>query len=131
MVHQDRYRDPSREELEEALTDMAGVTARGNWAQTLARYFARGGTMEKREPLLREVLERQGFSHAANLDELMAGAEAAGFYDARVRRVNNTFEAWLDGVTVAHRGEGSSPSQALRAAVGEAERATRNVKPAY
>ena len=59
VVHVDRYRKPERTEISRAVTAMASITARGNWAQTLARYFAKGGTMEQREPLLKAMIERQ------------------------------------------------------------------------
>ncbi|PYE55895.1 nitroreductase family protein [Deinococcus yavapaiensis] len=134
VVHQDAYREPSPEELDGALADMASITARGNWAQSLARYFASDGTMEAREVLLRRVLLRQGFDHVRlpgevasdplteSLDALFEAAERAGFSDVRVRRRGGGFEAWLDRVEVAHRGDGSSPSEALRSAIADAER---------
>ena len=59
VLHQDRYREPERSELGAMQTDMAGITARGDWALTLARYFASGGSMEAREPGLQKMLARQ------------------------------------------------------------------------
>jgi len=120
VLHEDRYRDPTEEELEEALAGMAGITSRGDWAQTLARYFASGGSMEARDVVLREVLAEQGFSHVRDFDALMREAEAAGFPDVRVRRRGDGFEAWLDRVERAHRGEGASASEALRDAIRDA-----------
>ena len=62
VVHQDRYREPERAELDGMQADMAGITARGDWAQTLARYFASGGGMEAREVGLQKMLARQGLT---------------------------------------------------------------------
>lgn len=59
VVHENTYREPTPEELTQAQHDMAPITARGDWAQTLSRYFARGGSMEQRETLLQRVLEAQ------------------------------------------------------------------------
>ena len=59
IFHENTYRDPSIDELTSAVHGMAAISARGNWAQTLARYFAPGGTMETREPLLRALVEKQ------------------------------------------------------------------------
>lgn len=59
VVHVDAYREPSAAEIERAVSEMAPITARGNWAQTLARYFAKGGTMEAREPHLNSMIEKQ------------------------------------------------------------------------
>ncbi|MBB6099796.1 nitroreductase [Deinobacterium chartae] len=123
VLHTDRYRLPENDELEQALTDMAPITARGDWAQTLARYFAVGGTMELREGRLRDLLARQGFGHAREFDTAFARAEALGFPEVLVRRRGESFEAWVDRPDRAHRGESaSSPSQALRAALEEASR---------
>ena len=62
VLHQDRYREPEKFELDGMQTDMAGITARGDWAQTLARYFAKGGGMEVRETGLQIMLSRQGLA---------------------------------------------------------------------
>ena len=62
VLHRDRYREPERSELDAMQTDMAGITARGDWAQTLARYFASGGGMEAREVGLQRMLARQGLT---------------------------------------------------------------------
>ena len=120
VVHEDRYRVPSEEELEGALADMAPISARGDWAQTLARYFAVGGNMEARDVILRDVLARQGFSHVRDLDALFEEAERVGFDDVRIRRRGEAFEVWLDRVERAHRGEGLSPLAAFRSALDEA-----------
>ena len=62
VLHEDAYREPIDAELDEALAVMAPITARGDWAQTLARYFAAGGGMEGREGPLRDVLRQQGLA---------------------------------------------------------------------
>ena len=62
VLHRDRYREPDAAELDGMQTDMAGITARGDWAQTLARYFASGGGMEAREVGLQKMLARQGLT---------------------------------------------------------------------
>jgi FMN reductase (NADPH) len=59
VVHVDHYRDPSDEQLQKSINAMAPITARGDWAQTLARYFAVGGTMEERNGPLKKYLDRQ------------------------------------------------------------------------
>ncbi len=59
IVHEDTYREPSESEINESVALMASITARGNWAETLARYFAKDGTMEKREGSLRAILKKQ------------------------------------------------------------------------
>ncbi|AFZ66512.1 nitroreductase family protein [Deinococcus peraridilitoris] len=123
ILHEDRYRLPTGAEIEGALADMAPITARGDWAQTLAGYFALGGTMEARDVTLQAVLARQGFSHVRSFDEAFARAETLGFADLRVRRRGEGFEAWLDRVEAAHRGEGNSPLQALLEAIEDASQA--------
>ncbi|WP_424949295.1 nitroreductase family protein [Deinococcus sp.] len=62
VLHQNRYREPEAGELDGMQADMAAITARGDWAQTLARYFAKGGGMELREVGLQKMLERQGLT---------------------------------------------------------------------
>ena len=60
VLHENSYREPDAGELDEALARMAPISARGDWAGTLARYFAAGGSMETREVGLQAVLTRQG-----------------------------------------------------------------------
>lgn len=133
VVHENSYREPSAAELDAALTDMAPITARGDWAQSLARYFAVGGSMEDREPRLRAALRRQGFGHVAvgagaqrpanspaDLDELTRQAGALGYPAWQLRRAGAGFEVWLDNVVSAVRGEGPTPTAALLAAVSAA-----------
>ncbi|ADV66428.1 nitroreductase family protein [Deinococcus maricopensis] len=62
VLHEDAYREPSAAELDEALAVMAPITVRGDWAGTLARYFAAGGGMESREGPLQAVLRQQGLA---------------------------------------------------------------------
>ena len=124
VLHENTYKLPSPAELEEALRRMASITARGDWAQSLARYFATHGTMEAREVTLQKALEQQGFSHtSSDLNSLYAQAEAAGFPEILIRRSPNGFMAWIDRPELAHGGEGATPSAALEAAVLEAQRA--------
>ncbi|MBB5233217.1 nitroreductase family protein [Deinococcus budaensis] len=64
IVHQDRYRDPSDEDLRHATEVMNPIAARagkpGDWARLLRMYFGQGGGMEAREPGLVAALKRQG-----------------------------------------------------------------------
>ncbi|WP_407571013.1 nitroreductase family protein [Deinococcus altitudinis] len=77
VVHQNRYREPEKSELDGMQTDMAAITARGDWAQTLGRYFAKGGGMEVREVGLQKVLARQGLTPgAAGTSQTDTSAEA-------------------------------------------------------
>jgi FMN reductase (NADPH) len=127
ILHQDHYRDPSPAEIEAALMRMAPITSRGDWGQSLARYFAVGGTMEARDQVLRQVLREQGFDHVTTaptlptLDEIVAKANALGFGEVLVRAKNNAFEAWIDQPDRAHRGDGATPSAALAAALADLE----------
>lgn len=128
LFHTDHYHVPSEAELDAALERMAPITSRGDWAQSLARYFAVGGTMEAREVHLRRFLAAQGFSHVRpplerDLNTLFAEAEALGYPEVVLRRKNGALEAWVDDGRVAHRGEGERATDALegalRAARGE------------
>ena len=62
VLHEERYREQAPEEIEADVAAMAAITRSRDWVGVLTRYFGRGGTMEAREPLLRRVLERQGFA---------------------------------------------------------------------
>ena len=109
---------------------MAPISARGDWAQSLARYFAVGGTMEAREVMLRDFLTAQGFSHLHNLDEpnldkLFARAESLGYPETVLRRKGSVVEAWIDEGRVAHRGEGQGATQALAGAIDAALEASK------
>jgi FMN reductase (NADPH) len=61
VIHENSYKIPSTIELREATNLMASITARGNWPQTLAGYFAKGGSMESREIKMRELLDKKIF----------------------------------------------------------------------
>lgn len=126
LFHTDKYHRPSAAELDVALERMAPITARGDWAQTLAGYFAVGGTMEAREVMLRDFLTVQGFSHLHNLDELFARAEALGYPETVLRRKGSVVEAWIDEGRVAHRGEGVGASEALTGAINAALEASKS-----
>jgi len=127
LFHTNKYHRPSGEELDVALERMAPITARGDWAQSLARYFAVGGTMEAREVMLRDFLTTQGFSHLhnssednldePNLDKLFARAESLGYPETVLRRKGSVVEAWIDEGRTAHRGEGVGATQALTGAI--------------
>lgn len=56
VVHENRYRRLNEAELDRGIEAMASITARGDWAATLARYFAESGSMETREKVLEEFL---------------------------------------------------------------------------
>lgn len=59
VVHVDKYDIASDEEFQKGALEMASITARGDWVQTLARYFAEGGTMEAREKMLTDFLNKK------------------------------------------------------------------------
>jgi FMN reductase (NADPH) len=123
VLHENTYRIPNPTELETALERMASITARGDWAQSLARYFATGGTMEAREITLRTALEKQGFTHTqSDVNSLFARAEAAGYPELLIRRKEHGFQAWVDRPERAHGGDGNTAQIALENAVLEAER---------
>ena len=121
ILHENKYRTPETHEIETALERMAPITARGDWAQTLSRYFAKGGTMEAREVQLRRTLEHQGFGIGSDLNSLMTRTLEAGYADLLVRRNATGFQAWVSRPDRAHSGEGSSPDVALEQAVKTAE----------
>lgn len=59
VVHTNKYHSPTASDLEASISNMGAITARGNWIDTLARYWSSGGSMETREPHLGRVLDRQ------------------------------------------------------------------------
>ncbi|MFN3266991.1 MAG: NADPH-dependent oxidoreductase, partial [Deinococcales bacterium] len=120
VLHQDQYRLPRADELELALERMAPITARGDWAQTLARYFAQGGAMEAREVTLRQVLHNQGFDHVADLDALFAQAQATGYSELSLKRLEQGYQVWINRPQWAFSGEGKTPNQALEKAIAAA-----------
>jgi FMN reductase (NADPH) len=129
VLHENKYHLPTESELETALERMAPITARGDWAQTLSRYFATGGTMETRDITLRKVLASQGFSHvASDLNNLFARTLEAGYNELLIRKVGDEYQAWVDRPDRAHGGTGSSPYMALENAILEAEKENANAK---
>ena len=61
VVHENTYKIPTATELAQAIQQMAPITQRGNWAQTLARYFAKDGSMEMRELKMAAMLKKTIF----------------------------------------------------------------------
>jgi hypothetical protein len=55
------------------------------------------------------------------LDTLMNRALKAGYKEILVRKVGETFQAWVDRPDRAHSGEGQRPHDALEQAVNTAE----------
>ncbi len=127
VLHENKYHKPSESELETALELMAPITARGDWAQTLSRYFATGGTMETREITLRKVMASQGFAHvSSDLNALFSRTLEAGYAELLIRKVGDEYQAWVDRPDRAHGGTGSSPLLALTNAILEAEKDKAN-----
>lgn len=64
VIHEDRYRDGTEEELRYGIEVMNPIAARrgqpGDWVRLLRAYFAPSGSMETREPGLVAALRRQG-----------------------------------------------------------------------
>lgn len=60
VVHENRYRDYTPEDLEACYTAMAPISERGDWYPILRRYFAQGGIMERREAVLARAWQQQG-----------------------------------------------------------------------
>ncbi len=121
VVHEDRYRPYTEEDLEEAYRAMAPYSRVGDWNRVLRRYFAQGGTMEARERPYGRTLARQGFdpdlppgtpfySLGALLEEALEGARGVLFRKG---------EAWLEEEARAFRGEGN-PGEALLTALRKA-----------
>lgn len=81
VVHEDRYRDGTDEELRGATEVMNPIAARrdqpGDWARLLRAYWAPGGGMEKREPHLVAALKRQGLWAGEEEGATLPPAEAA------------------------------------------------------
>jgi FMN reductase (NADPH) len=121
VLHQNQYRLPEAHELETALDRMAAITTRGDWAQTLSRYFAQNGTMEAREITLRHALEHQGFDHVSDLENLFQKAETAGYKELVLKRLESGFQVWLNRPEWAYSGEGNTPRLALEQALMAAE----------
>lgn len=60
VVHENRYRDYTDDDLEACYAAMAPISERGDWYPTLRRYFAEGGIMERREQVLARAWRQQG-----------------------------------------------------------------------
>ncbi len=131
VVHENHYPTYTPEQLEQAYTDMAPM-ARGDWYRLLERYFAQGGTMEKREEAYQVLLARQGFDPdlpAALLAELEAQGREAGSLGQLIQRAfvlgfrsiqfHRQGHAWIEKEPEAYRGEGT-PGEALAKALLQA-----------
>ena len=59
VIHENFYQQLNSEKLQQSVVAMGPITARGDWAQTLARYFGKSGAMEEREVILREFLKKK------------------------------------------------------------------------
>ena len=59
LVHEDRYRDYSGDDLDRAIGSMRGISRKG-WAPILLRYLDKGGVFEGRNAYVRDLLEKQG-----------------------------------------------------------------------
>lgn len=59
VVHENVYRRAGTADLDEGFEAMAPATKGGDWLPVLERYFAPGGRMALREPVLASVLARQ------------------------------------------------------------------------
>jgi FMN reductase (NADPH) len=128
VVHENRYRPYTSEDLEAAYGAMAPYSRVGDWGRVLRRYFAQGGTMAEREAPYGRALVRQGLdpdlpqgARAYSLGALIgeALAEARGVLFRRG-------EAWVERETEAFRGEGA-PGEALWEALEKA----RGRKPSW
>lgn len=62
VLHTDRYRDPTDDELGLAFQVMARATRSGDWVNPIRKYFAEGGVMEGREQEFRGLLQDQGMA---------------------------------------------------------------------
>lgn len=60
VVHVDRYRDPTEQDLGSMFEAMKAATRSGDWLNAIRKYFAVGGIMEQREESFRELLAAQG-----------------------------------------------------------------------
>ena len=129
VVHTDRYRRYTEEELEAAYKAMAPITKSGDWLKVLRRYFAKGGAMEARDAVYGRAKALAGFAddlspEAARtlfLRDIEAGSlgEAIGWLFKHGWRgvLFSESEVWIEQETEAHRGEGKTPGEALARAV--------------
>lgn len=121
VVHENRYRPYTPEDLEAAYAAMAPYSRVGDWGRVLRRYFAQGGTMAEREGPYGRALVRQGLdpdlpreARAYSLGALIGEAleEARGV-------LFRLGEAWVEREAEAFRGEGR-PGEALWEALEKA-----------
>lgn len=122
VMHENSYQLPSIADIEAAIESMAPMVQRGDWSRILRHYFAQGGQMEQRDPELQQLLAQQGFHHVNSFDAMYQAAEQLGYSEVIVRRRGEQIEAWVDQGHIAHRGEGATPSEAVKAAIVEAGR---------
>lgn len=134
VVHENQYADYTPEQLEQAYTDMAPITRGGDWYKVLERYFAKGGTMEQREPAYQTLTAQQGFDpdlpedlvrqlknleiEAGSLGQLIEQAYTRGFRSLQFHRSGYV---WLEKEPEAYRGDGQ-PGEALAKALLQAPR---------
>ncbi|WP_240741584.1 nitroreductase family protein [Deinococcus sp. KSM4-11] len=66
VIHTDAYHAATDDEIRTAVEVMNPIASRGglpgDWARLMNAYFGEGGSMTKREPVLRAALERQGLA---------------------------------------------------------------------
>ncbi|WP_457638459.1 nitroreductase family protein [Oceanithermus sp.] len=133
VIHENRYREPTEAELDDAYRTMAPATRRGDWLLLLERYFGAGGYMEKRDAEYGRLLALQGFvadwPRPAARAALAAGLDAPSLGEALEKlleqgwrgvlfgRQGEEYTVWLERETAAERGEGAGPGTALAAAV--------------
>jgi nitroreductase len=61
VFHENRYHEPTAEDLENCCAAMAGATYAGGWFNALSQYFTAGQEYETRERHWQAALTRQGF----------------------------------------------------------------------
>lgn len=61
LFHEDRYRDYTAAELDNAYKVMAVISRRRDWLRILSRYAASGGYFDERSREMRKWLEKLGF----------------------------------------------------------------------
>lgn len=128
VVHENRYKAYAAEELEAAYADMRSINRSGDWYRVLSRYFAKGGTMERREGPYQRYVARAGFDpdlpeellqqlratgiEAGSLGELLEAALDQGFRSVQFQ----PGFVWIETEPEAYRGDGK-PGEALAAAL--------------
>ncbi|HHO58494.1 MAG TPA: NADPH-dependent oxidoreductase, partial [Oceanithermus profundus] len=134
VLHENRYRAYTPADLDAAYEAMAPASRRGDWLFVLERYFARGGTMEQRDPAYGFLAARQGFAadwppeaaealfvrglDAGDLGEAIEQLLAGGWRGVLFGRGPfGESTVWLEKETAAERGEGKTPGEALGRAV--------------